>query len=544
MQIPGYTIEHEIGHGGMATVYLAVQNSLGRPVALKVMSAALAADRTFSERFIKEARTIALLSHPHIVAVHDVGVAEHTHYLALEYIAGGDLKACIRRGPTPPDIAFRVVRDIASALGYAHSKGFVHRDVKPENILFREGGMAVLTDFGIARAATGGTRMTGMGMSIGTPHYMSPEQARGKDVDGRADIYALGIVLYEMLTGTVPYDAEETLAIGIKHVTDPVPVLPPALSGHQPIIDRMLAKDPNDRYRTAEDLVVAIAAHDPNAKPRTSGSRAIPSIPLAIFGQPALSKNGEAARPAVGLKWALLGGVAAIFAFGVVWMTQQGSKPVSGGGGTSVAVSKASSTRLTDLETALVKPSNSVPVAVKSPNSNTPEVGAIESGYRFKGGDPSDENNWEQVTKTNTNVRPFYGVLDADKSIPSKKQPPAPVVNVKNTEPEPPSAPVKAAPPAQPKPDPVKIEHAAWQLAEDSGTAGAYKKYLKSYPGGSFAVLAKTRLAKLGDAPGDNESSAWQLAEQTNTRAGYERYLAAFPSGTYAVLCKARLKRM
>ncbi len=215
-------------------MYLAVQESLGRPVALKVMSAALAADRTFSERFIKEARTIALLSHPHIVGIYDVGVHEHTHYLALEYIGGGDLKECIRRGPIAPDKAFRVIREMATALGYAHTNGFVHRDVKPENILFRENGVAVLTDFGIARTAGGGTQMTGMGMSIGTPHYMSPEQARGKEVDGRADLYALGIVLYEMLTGTVPYDADETFAIGIKHITEPVPVLPPLCPATSP----------------------------------------------------------------------------------------------------------------------------------------------------------------------------------------------------------------------------------------------------------------------------------------------------------------------
>ena len=504
MQIPGYTIEREIGHGGMATVYLAVQNSLGRPVALKVMSAALAADRTFSERFIKEARTIAVLSHPHIVAIYDVAVSEHTHYLALEYIGGGDLKTRIRRGPTPPEMAFRVVREIASALGYAHSKGFVHRDVKPENILFRENDVAVLTDFGIARAANGGTRMTGMGMSIGTPHYMSPEQARGKDVDGRADIYALGIVLYEMLTGAVPYDAEETLAIGIKHVTDPVPVLPAAFSGHQALLDRMLSKDPNERFRTAEDLVTAIDAHDPNAKSRTSGSRPVPSILLVPSGRPAAS--GARLRPSVGIKWALVGGIAAMGIFGAVWLSQQGNRPASGGGGASAPASATPAPRVTDLESALTKPGDKAPGKVIPDNA------------------PESQSSWlDEVSspvpqQPPPRVREFYGELDA---------PPAPV-------------PAKAPPP----PDPAKVEYAAWSSAEKAGSAAAYNKYLKAYPQGSFAVLAKTRLAKFSDAPGGDEASAWQLAEQTNTRTGYERYLTAFPNGTYASLVKARLKRM
>ena len=526
MQIPGYTIEREIGHGGMATVYLAVQNSLGRPVALKVMSSALAADRTFSERFIKEARTIALLSHPHIVSIYDVAVSEHTHYLALEYIGGGDLKARIRRGPMSPEMASRVLREIASALGYAHSKGFVHRDVKPENILFRENDVAVLTDFGIARAANGGTRMTGMGMSIGTPHYMSPEQARGKDVDGRADIYALGIVLYEMLTGTVPYDAEETLAIGIKHVTDPVPVLPHALSGHQALLDRMLAKDPNERFRTAEDLVIAIDAHTPNAKPRTSGSRPVPSTRLAPSGQPAAT-GSSAVRPSVGIKWALVGGIAALGIFGAVWVSQQGNRLASGGGGASAPASATPAPRVTDLESALTKPDGKTP---------KPVVGTIDGGYRFLGGDPSKQESWEpQGSPRAGDIDQGYTFIGGD---PSDKN------NWKKlrdlTEDE-----EKNIVWLNPK---DKEDYAAWSSAEKAGSAAAYNKYLKAYPQGNFSNRAKTRLAKLKFAPSTavpvDEASAWQWAEQINSRAAYERYLAEFPNGTYAALAKARMKRM
>ncbi len=254
-EIPGYTIKRELGHGGMATVFLAVQESLDRGVALKVMAPSLAADQTFTARFIKEGKTIAKFNHPHIVGVYDVGVADQHHYIAMEHISGGDLKRRLKaRGALDPKDALRILVDVSSALSYAHKQGFVHRDVKSENILFRDDGSAVLTDFGIAKAADSGTRMTGTGMSIGTPHYMSPEQARGKPVDGRSDIYSLGIVLYEMLTGKVPYQADDSVAIGIMHVSQPVPTLPPDLAQYDPLLKKMLAKDPRERYQSADEL--------------------------------------------------------------------------------------------------------------------------------------------------------------------------------------------------------------------------------------------------------------------------------------------------
>jgi serine/threonine protein kinase len=483
MQIPGYNIERELGHGGMATVYLAIQESLGRPVALKVMSPALVADRSFSERFLKEARTIAQLSHPHIVAVYDVGVVGHDHYLALEYVSAGDLKLRIRRGTFAPADAFRIIRDIASALGYAHSKGFVHRDVKPENILFRDNGTAVLTDFGIARAVSSGTRMTGMGMSIGTPHYMSPEQARGKDVDGRADLYALGIVLYEMLTGKVPYDAEETVAIGIMHVSEPVPVLPKALSGHQSLLDRLLAKNPTDRYRTAEALIDAIDQHDPNAKPRNSGTRAI-SQALSSSLQPKIARSAGAGA---GLKWAAIGGLTAVTALGSVWMMQNTGKANQGaGGGGSIVSTSLKTAQTTDLEAVLAKP---IPV---------PRVA-----------EPVQE--------------------PAPVLVPA----PEPAIPVK-----PPT--LKADPQ---KVDSAKVELAAWEAAQSGGARSDYEKYLKKYPNGTFNILARNRLARLGDG-GPSESQAWQLAEQANSREGYDLFLQAHPNSAYAALAKVRLSRL
>ncbi len=252
--LPGYRLIRQLGQGGMATVYLAVQESVDREVALKIMSPFLASDQSFTSRFLREARIAAQLHHPHIVTVHDVGVHETYHYIAMQYLPGGKLSELDIRQLTV-DRALEIVHDIAEALSYAHSKGYVHRDVKPDNILFDENGASYLTDFGIARAADSNTQMTATGSIIGTPHYMSPEQARGRKVDHRADLYSLGIVLYELLVGEVPYQSEESLTVCIMHVNDPLPRLPRCLGALQPVLDRLLAKDPADRFEHAGALL-------------------------------------------------------------------------------------------------------------------------------------------------------------------------------------------------------------------------------------------------------------------------------------------------
>ncbi|MGD8430389.1 MAG: serine/threonine-protein kinase [Ectothiorhodospiraceae bacterium] len=264
IEIPGYRVQQELGRGAMATAYLAIQESLEREIALKILAGSLVADRSFCARFLREGRIIAQLSHPHVVTIHDIGVHGTVYYMAEEYLSGGTLRERIRRG-IPVERALEILCHIAAALGYAHQRGFVHRDVKPGNILFRSDGTVVLTDFGIARASAGATHITTTGWTVGTPDYMSPEQAMGKPVDARSDLYSLGIVLYEMLTGSRPYCADDPFATALMHVRNPIPRLPATHAGLQALVDRLLAKAPDERFASADELVDAVKNPGPTA---------------------------------------------------------------------------------------------------------------------------------------------------------------------------------------------------------------------------------------------------------------------------------------
>lgn len=256
VQVPGYKLVRKIGEGGMATVYLAVQESLDREVALKIMSPALAANETFREQFMKEGRIAAKLTHPHLMTVHDIGSENGVYYLASEYLPAGTLRERMQRLNVAE--VLEIVRDVASGLSYAHEMGFVHRDVKPGNIMFRNNGSAVLADFGIAKAIKSVSAATMAGNAIGTPDYMSPEQAQATPVDGRSDLYSLGAVLYECLAGRKPYEAGDAYAVALMHVTEPVPKLPEKLAWLQPLIDKSMAKQPVDRFATGDAFVAEV----------------------------------------------------------------------------------------------------------------------------------------------------------------------------------------------------------------------------------------------------------------------------------------------
>ena len=257
IQIPGYKILRELGHGGMAHVYLAIQESFGREVALKILSPHLADDDQFSKRFLREARIVSQLNHPNIVTVYDAGKHDKYHYMSMEYIPGKDLKQL--KDSISREDAIRIVKNVARALDFAGAKGIVHRDVKPENIMIHQGdNRIVLMDFGIAHGDDVTHGMTQTGKAIGTPHFMSPEQTKGLKVDHRSDIYSLGVVLFQLLANHLPYDADSAVAVGIKHLTAPIPLLPGGLEIFQPIINHCLSKQPQHRYQKAAEVIVAL----------------------------------------------------------------------------------------------------------------------------------------------------------------------------------------------------------------------------------------------------------------------------------------------
>ena len=265
-----YRIVSPLGSGGMADVYLAEDERLGRPVAVKVLKARLAADDEFLERFRIEAQAAASLSHPGIVAVYDRGSADGATYIAMEYVCGESLKQRLRRdGALPPDEAVSVALAVLSALAAAHGRAIVHRDVTSYNVMLEEGGRVVVTDFGIARM--GDSALTRTGAMMGTSSYLSPEQAQGRQADERSDLYSLGVVLYEMLTGRVPFRGETDVAVAMQHVSSAPPNprtlspgVPEALAG---VVMRALSKDPADRYQSADEFAAALRRARRPARP-------------------------------------------------------------------------------------------------------------------------------------------------------------------------------------------------------------------------------------------------------------------------------------
>lgn len=253
-EIPGYKFVKELGKGGMADVYLALQDNLNRMVAIKVLIPEVFRDPLFLKRFLREAQTLSKLIHPNIITVYDVGQTGDTYYIVMEYLQES-LKERIKtyRKGSPNEVLL-LIKQVAGALYYAHQIGFIHRDIKPDNIMFRKDGTPVVVDFGIARAVHSSTKLTRTGMSVGTPSYISPEQAKGEKVDGRSDIYSLGVVFYELLTGKVPYKAENTLGVILKHIEEPVPRLPANLYKYQGLLNKMMDKNKKKRIRSEAEL--------------------------------------------------------------------------------------------------------------------------------------------------------------------------------------------------------------------------------------------------------------------------------------------------
>ncbi len=251
--LPGYDIIEKIGSGGMASVYRANQHTFQRNVALKILRQDLGEDALFSERFIQESLIVAKLHHSHIVQVYDVGEYKNWFYVAMEFLSKGNLSEAMENDYLSVHQAITIFSQILSALAYSHEKKIVHRDVKPDNIMFRDDGAAVLTDFGIAKDADSAMDLTQTGTIMGTPKYMSPEQIRGATVGPTSDLYSLGIVLFHMFTGKVPFSGTTMVEVAFKHLNDPIPSLPKDLEKYQPLINGLLVKNPAQRIQSGGD---------------------------------------------------------------------------------------------------------------------------------------------------------------------------------------------------------------------------------------------------------------------------------------------------
>jgi len=259
IEIPDYEIKDPLGEGGMATVYHAIHKRLQREVALKIMAPSVSSTKAFQKSFFVEARTVAKLEHLNIVKIYDIDSHNGHFYMSMELLCKDTLKERLADNKLPLSTSLHITKQMADALNYAHQKGYIHRDIKPANIMFRKDGNTVLTDFGIAKIQGTTGEMTQMGYIVGTPHYMAPEQATGNnEIDQRADIYSLGVVFYEMLTGNKPFSGSNTVAITYEHVHGAIPKLQGENAAFQTVINKALAKNPEDRYESIQNFSKAL----------------------------------------------------------------------------------------------------------------------------------------------------------------------------------------------------------------------------------------------------------------------------------------------
>jgi basic membrane protein A len=325
-QFGHYQIVAPLGEGGMAAVYKAYQPSMERHVAIKVLPRHMAASEEFLNRFRREAKLLAQLQHPNILPVFDYGESDGYPYIVMPFVPSGTLADLIKDQHLPLHKVRRIMTQIGDALAYAHAHGMIHRDIKPSNVLIDESGNCLLTDFGLARMVESSSKLTSSGTVLGTPAYMSPEQGAGSEIDHRSDIYSLGIILYEMVTGRVPYNAETPIAIVFKHIQDPLPsakkLNPDLPESVELILLKALAKSPEDRYQSMEEFLRAIQAATPETPSKDTPIEQKPTI----IQQPEKTKvvspvrSADVQKSGTGIiKYAIIGLILLALVAGGIW---------------------------------------------------------------------------------------------------------------------------------------------------------------------------------------------------------------------------------
>jgi serine/threonine-protein kinase len=336
-----YELLELVGRGGMSSVWKAHDGLLDRTVAIKVLHEQYTTDEEYVERFRREARSVAQLSHPNIVTVIDRGEDSGRQYIVFEYVAGENLKQLIEReGPLSVHDALVLSLQMARALGFAHTRGLIHRDVKPQNVLLNEDRQAKMTDFGIARSVdVQGVTLTGT--VVGTSEYIAPEQARGQQVDALTDVYSLGVVLYELLTGGVPFQGESFVAVALRHVNEPAPDVleqrpdcPPRVAN---AVERAMAKNPHQRFQSMDELCRELEACLADMDPSSEDATMIARAPVAAAPRPQRVQKQRRRRRGTGVLWPLLAvlgvlGIAALAAYGALtFRDENGGSPAQAG---------------------------------------------------------------------------------------------------------------------------------------------------------------------------------------------------------------------
>jgi len=427
-QLGPYQIVAPLGEGGMAAVFRAYQPGMERYVALKVLPRHFADDPEFSARFQREARILAQLQHPHILPVFDYGQVEGYSFIVMPFVPSGTLAESLQGQPLSLLRIRQVISQVGDALSYAHGRGLVHRDVKPSNVLIDERGNCLLTDFGLARMVEASVNLTASGTIMGTPAYMSPEQGAGRKIDSRSDIYSLGIILYEMATGRVPYRAETPVAVVFMHVSGPLP-LPRSLNPDLPeaverVILKALARDPDDRYQTAEDLVAALrraipetptlaGKAEPRIEPKPKRVRGAPSPTLVALPDGQVIAPPAPKRRVPGWAWAVivLGvGLVGLMAAGGVFLANRTKEPFA----SVVALVRPHATASALVPSLVAPPTSSAVPAGQTPtlDARCPGRRPSDPPYVCRQGSPLTGLREVSIDLGQTNVR--SGLMQVD----------------------------------------------------------------------------------------------------------------------------------